>query len=225
MIILLGFCKCGTSSFQYLFEKLGYESYHYRFKKKKFLGDLILKNKNNNNNLLECIATEENKNNICLTQIDVCINEKLNYWPQIVDYERLYEENKDAIFILNIRDTDKLMNSMKKCFLTTKINNLSLFDRIFKFNPELFNDIEGDNNDEKFKNLVEKHHKNIIEFFKEKEAKFILYNIEEDNLEKLGKIIDLKGFKEFPYKNKTCDNKKTVFLHNKNSLNYLKMFN
>lgn len=44
MIILLGFPKSGTTSFQKLFTDLSYNSYH-QMVGKKFIGNMIYKNK------------------------------------------------------------------------------------------------------------------------------------------------------------------------------------
>jgi len=33
-----------------------------------------------------------------ITQMDVCINENNNYWPQITDYQQLYNENPDYFY-------------------------------------------------------------------------------------------------------------------------------
>ena len=44
MIILIGFPKSGTSSFQKLFQTLGYRSYHWK-KDDKYIGMMIYKNK------------------------------------------------------------------------------------------------------------------------------------------------------------------------------------
>ena len=44
MIILLGMPKSGTSSFQKLFEKLGYKTYHWK-KGNQYIGKMIENNK------------------------------------------------------------------------------------------------------------------------------------------------------------------------------------
>ena len=40
MIILLGFPKSGTTSFQKLFSELGYNSYHWR-KNNQYIGEMV----------------------------------------------------------------------------------------------------------------------------------------------------------------------------------------
>jgi len=104
MIILIGFPKSGTSSFQKLFTDIGYKSYHWK-KGNNYIGKLIYDNKINNKPLLnEFVKTD------VITQMDICIDENNAYWPQITDYEQLYIENPDAVFILNKRDPESLLD-------------------------------------------------------------------------------------------------------------------
>lgn len=184
MIILLGFPKSGTSSFQKLFTDLGYKSYHWT-KNKKYIGTLIKSNKINNKPLL----SDFNKNDV-ITQLDVCINKNNAYWPQLIDYKQLYYENMDALFILNKRDPQKLLLSFKKWG--------SLDKRLFTYNPRLVRD----NTDESLIELINNHYKNVEDFFAlQPDVKFIIFDIENDNLDKLNKYINLKDIKEFPKEN------------------------
>ena len=192
MIIIIGFPKSGTSSFQYLFNKLGIKSYHWSYEKER-IGTLLKKNKEQNKLLLSFIPNSIYEN-CAITQLDVCINGNECYWPQITDYKQLYEENKDAVFILNKRDPIKILNSFK---ITAGLDK-----RLIKYNPELFIGIKGITNDEKIINLIINHYNNIETFFKKQyNSKFIIYNIEYDKINKLNKYIDTKNM-IFPYKNK-----------------------
>ena len=184
MIILLGLPKSGTSSFQYLFKILKYNSYHW-IKNNKFIGTMIKINKH----LKKPLLSDSDKNDV-ITQMDVCVNIKHCYWPQIVDYRQIYNENKDAIFILNKRDPKKVLNSFKKW------NNY--LNRLFKYNPELIKD----KTEKGFIDFVNEHNNNIEIFFnKRKKAKFISFDIENDSLDKLRKYIDLKDIKNLPITN------------------------
>ena len=107
MILLLGFPKSGTTSFQNLFNQLGYNSIHWKYKD-VYIGSIIKKNKTEHRILLEGLLDVD-----CITQLDVCLNHHDNYWPQIIDYQQLYRENKDATFILNKRDPQKILDSFK----------------------------------------------------------------------------------------------------------------
>ena len=132
--------------------------------------------------------------NDCITQMDICIDNKNAYWPQLCDYEQIYYENKDAIFILNTCDARKLLESFK--------NWGNLDKRIYTYNPEIIKN----KTDTWFINFVNNHYKYIITFFSShKEAKFITYDIEKDNINKLSKYIDIKNFM-FPHKNKVTYN-------------------
>jgi hypothetical protein len=108
MILLLGFPKSGTSSFQELFIQLGYTSYH-QTKNEKSIGLMIKENKKNKISLLKDFNKLE-----CITQLDICIDVDNAYWPQLLDYEQLYNENKKAIFILNKRNPEKIMSSFNE---------------------------------------------------------------------------------------------------------------
>ena len=73
MIILLGFPKSGTSSFQQLFKILKYKSYHW-IKGKDYIGTIIKNNKKNNLPLLNGFL-----HNDCITQMDICISNEHCY--------------------------------------------------------------------------------------------------------------------------------------------------
>ena len=190
MIILLGFPKSGTSSFQKLFTDLGYNSYHH-MKNRKYIGTLIKNNKYKNKPLL----SDFNKND-CITQMDVCVDKRHNYWPQLIDYKQIYFENSDSIFILNKRNPITLLSSFSRWN--------SYDQRLYKYNSELFNDdiFKGIKMDEALIKLFNIHYNNIETFFAlHPSAKFMSYDIEKDDISKLNKYIDLKGIKVFPKEN------------------------
>ena len=185
MILLIRFPKSGTSSFQTLFTKLGYKSAHWKYKG-NYIGTIIKCNKNNNKPLLSGLKSLN-----CITQMDVCISNTHCYWPQLVDYKQLYYENKDSIFILNKRSPNKILSSMKRWGQLNK--------RLFTYNPELIQD----KTDNVIINYINKHFNKVENFFEqEKDAKFISYDIENDNISKLKKYIDIKDFKKLPHSNK-----------------------
>ena len=51
--------------------------------------------------------------------------------------------------------------------------------------------------------LFENHYKNITDFFAKEKCKFIIYDIESDNIDKLKKYIDIKDIKVFPHIHKS----------------------
>jgi len=204
MILLLGFNKSGTTSFQYLFKKLGYESHHFFLTlngiESYLISDLMRDNQKNNLPLLNFIP-EHLQKNTCLTQMDACFSNENNFWPQITHYQQLYRENPNALFILNKRDSQNLLQSFKNWRPNWKpLKSMSLFERIFAYNPEFFQDFQHlATQEEQFLAFAEKHYQNIEEYFHaHPEAKFVSFDIEKDNLEKLAPYLDLKGMDNFP---------------------------
>jgi|TARA_Y100000816_G_C25918147_1_gene478826 hypothetical protein len=181
MIILLGLPKSGTTSFHELFKKLGYKSYHWK-KGNNYIGKMIENNKKNKRLLLSQFSDTD-----VITQMDICVDKHNCYWPQIVDYKQIIEENPDAIFILNKRNPETLLSSFKRW------GNLD--QRLFKYNPEII----ADKTDKGFINFVEDFYLKIESYFKEKKnLKFISYDINNDKVEKLKKYIDIKNIRILP---------------------------
>ena len=146
-IILVGLPKSGTSSFQYLFERLGLRSYHWIYKKQK-IGSIMKKNKQDQKPLLSGISGWD-----CITQMDVCLSSEECYWPQVVDLDQLYEENKDCIFILNKRDTKQMLRSWK--------NWAEMDQRLYQFNGDLIED----KTDDGLIDFFHKHFERVETFF------------------------------------------------------------
>lgn len=206
MIILLGFPKSGTTSFTYLFNYLGYESYHWVFRDDTdYIGSWVKKCKNRNEKLLSWIPKGDKP--IAVTQMDVCIDENNCYWPQLVDYKLLYEQYPDAIFILNKRDPRDILKSMKKW--------QNYDERLLKYNPELLKKLTG-NNDEKIIKLIQNHFNDVSLFFQSKKnSKFIPYHIITDKVDKLNRYIDTKNL-SFPTVNANKNNESNKSNENKN---------
>ena len=189
MILLIGFPKSGTLSFYHLFKKLGYKSIHWckgvgLGNNNIYIGRIIQKNKQKGLPLLNNLRKPD-----AITQMDVCVSETKCYWPQLVDYKQLYYENKNAIFILNKRDPHKILESFKR---------KGLHNRLYKYNPELIDD----KTDKGFINFVQKHFNDVENFFGAQiDAKFISYDIENDDIQKLTKYIDIKNIDTFPRHN------------------------
>ena len=188
MILLIGFPKCGTSSFQHLFQMLGLRSIHHDCCG-KFIGHMILKNKLKNKKLLSGLESYD-----CITQMDVSHpSSKPSYWPQLFDFKQLYKEYPDSLFIFNTRHPENLLRSFRNW------KNGDIVERLHTHFPELL----PKNDDRMFIKLVTEHFSRVTSFFTEqKTAKFIVFDIEKDCVTKLSPYIDLKGIK-FPHKNKS----------------------
>lgn len=184
MILLIGFPKSGTSSFQYLFKELGYNSYHWK-KDGEYIGMLIYRNKLNKRPLLNDFMESD-----VITQMDVCVNMLNSYWPQVTDYKQLREENPDSIFILNKRDPKRLLKSFK--------NWRKYDERLFTYSPSLIKE----KTDEGFIRFIENFYVKVEDYFSQyPNCKFLTFDIEKDGIEKLKQFIDIKDMKEFPKKN------------------------
>lgn len=190
-IFLLGFPKSGTTSFNFLFNKIGIKSYHWSYKN-SYIGKILDNNIKNNNLLLNNLL--EKNSRIAITQFDVCLDFNNNFFHQITHYKQIIEENKNDIFILNKRDKYKLLNSMKKW------GNLD--KRMLKYCSYLFVNMENLSNDEKILKLIDNHYENIELYMKNNlNIKFISFDIENDDLNKLRKYINIKNFINLPREN------------------------
>lgn len=183
MIILLGFPKSGTTSFQSLFTQCGYKSAHW-FYNGEYIGKLIDNNIKSNKKMLHGINVD------AITQMDVCLNHDLSFWHQVTNFKDLYYQYPDAIYILNMRNTEKLYKSFK---------NWGEYDkRIINYSPQFHL------NDNNLQDFFNKHYHNVLTFFNNQpSSKFIAFDIENDNIEKLRKYIKIPlNIKSLPHKNK-----------------------
>ena len=78
MILLIGFPKSGTSSFQKLFSSLGLNSICWKIDD-QYIGMIIKNNKTNSLPLLKGLEQFD-----CITQMDVCVSKTCAIWPQIM---------------------------------------------------------------------------------------------------------------------------------------------
>ena len=167
MIIFLGFPLLNDANLIFDIFK-NYKIVHFIFNK-KYVGNIIKENKKNKKPLLNNF-----KNFHCITQLDVCIDKDNCYWPQIIDYEQLYNENKDSIFILNKRNPMKIYTFFK--------NWNNLLERFYKYN--------SCNSYDDFINYVNNHYNNIEFFFKNKSCKYYSINLDSYDIENLKKFLN-----------------------------------
>lgn len=192
MIILIGFSKCGTTSFDSLFKQLGFKTIHsHTPRHDEIAGELIYKAKFENKPLLTYLQHYDAITELNYSIFDINNNKQIYYYPQIYLIEELYYQYKDAIFILNNRNIKDHLKSFKIYDIFLNDNK----DFFFKYYNHYLND------EDKFCKFLEDYYEKIRILFKD--AKFIDYNIDIDNIHKLSKYIDIKDINEFPHLNKT----------------------
>lgn len=181
MIIVIGLPKSGTTSFNYLFQQLGYNTIHSHNENHSIIvGELIDLAYKNKKPLLYYI--EEKGINV-ISELSYSLNKK-KYWPQFNYINDIIETYEDNIYILNKRD----ITNHIKCLKHFNIDNIILNDNNFNISIE---------------NVIENFYISIKNKLVEFNRKFIEYDIDIDNIEKLKEYIDIKDIKTFPHLNKT----------------------
>lgn len=179
---IIGMQKAGTTSFHELFTKLGLKSAHYVVPEGPVAG-LIYKAKSEGLPLTHYLQDYDaitEMNHDSPTRSFHC------YYPQIEDIKQLYEENKNATFILNLRDVDAQINSMMK---TCTGPNILAYCR--KYIPT------GG-----LKELIESHNEKIRTFFALRpEANFVEFQIEQGNMSELSQYLKNTEAITFPIAN------------------------
>ena len=130
------------------------------------------------------------------TQMDVCVGKDNCYWPQIVDYKQIINENPDAIFILNKRNPEANAPGGDASAFETAMSTVegNLLTRLFTYNSEIITN----KTDKGFIEFVNKFYLEIELYFKENQnLKFISYDINNDKVEKLKKYIDIQEHSHF----------------------------
>ena len=181
MIIVIGLPKSGTTSFNYLFQQLGYNTIHSHNENHSIIvGELIELAYKNNKPLLYYI--EEKGINV-ISELSYSLNKK-KYWPQFNYIIYIIETYEDNIYILNKRN---IIDHIK-CLEHFNIDKIILSDNNFDISIE---------------NVIENFYISIKNKLIEFNRKFIEYDIDIDNIDKLKEYIDIKDIIKFPHLNKT----------------------
>lgn len=109
-IIVVGIPKCGTTSLQQFFLKLGFKSVHYNFKNSlgtHHVGQVMEQNKKESLPLLGGALQSFN----AFTQMDCC-DGRVCTFPQMTMLTDLLEQYPDAYYILNTRNIDHHIHSI-----------------------------------------------------------------------------------------------------------------
>lgn len=182
----IGLHRTGTSSLAEALSILGYKVWHGPFFKK-------LENK-----------YYENFNALVDTQISGENHPDFNF-------KRLYSKFPDAKFILTVRtDLDKWCKSVDKINLRYRDHKL-IIPESYLSTLNMYNDIVTNKKSENvthddLKNAYKKHEKDIIEFFKDKPEKLLIFNVidgdDYNKWDKLCKFLNKKNpNKKFPNMN------------------------
>jgi hypothetical protein len=181
MIIVIGLPKSGTTSFNYLFQQLGYNTIHSHNENHSIIvGELIELAYKNNKPLLYYV--EEKGINV-ITELNYSVNNK-KYWAQFNYINDIIETYEDNIYILNRRDINDHIKSLRHF----NVDKIILEDNNFK---------------ESIEYIIENFYISIKNKLVGLNRKFIEYNIDIDNIDKLKEYIDIKDIKIFPHLNKT----------------------
>jgi hypothetical protein len=181
MIIVIGLPKSGTTSFNYLFQQLGYNTIHSHNENHSIIvGELIELAYKNNKPLLYYV--EEKGINV-ISELSYSMPNK-KYWPQFNYINDIIDNYEDIIYILNRRD----ITNHIKCLKYFNIDNIILDDNNFDMSIE---------------DVIEKFYISIKNKLIGLNRKFIEYDIDIDNIDKLKEYIDIKEITTFPHINKT----------------------
>ena len=210
-IFVVGFPKCGTSSLQASFSRLGIYSVHWADTVPPVPTDTDWQEKQvniineNSLNLVAFNIEKAKKESLQLlsyldkyrafTQMDACFYECC-YWPQLLDVPTLDEQYPTSKFIFNDRDIQKWIKSV-----THWVDyGQNLRDKLIKFDIPGLPKGKG-KEDKELKNWYLWHKNNMIDYFKNKDN-FIVFDIEKDKPKKLGDFLGVKDF-ILPHLNKS----------------------
>ncbi|WP_280562087.1 sulfotransferase [Chromohalobacter sp. 48-RD10] len=110
-VFVVGFPKSGTSTIQKALQSSGYNSAHWQVKE-GFVGELMYRGLEEHDDPWHYLGQYD-----AITQGDVCIPSKgLNFWPQLdpTIIEKIQEKHPNCLFILNYRNPEKTVSSIKR---------------------------------------------------------------------------------------------------------------
>lgn len=188
-IILVGLPKSGTTSFHQFFQKVGIKSVHWRTPSGSPSAETILQAKAQNLTLFHYLQDFEAITEYALVQF--AKPPALCYFPQNSELERIYEENKDALFILNSRDVQKHARSM---------NAFTYYGRLLQLTcPDFLPGTKATPWQDRYAQFITDHNQKVRDFFAQHpEAKFLEFPIDKPDLSLLQPYFDTKG-QTFPH--------------------------
>jgi hypothetical protein len=181
--IIIGFPKCGTTSFQKYFEDNNIKSCH-QIVDKRNCTFIILQNRKNNKLLLSGLEDVS-----AFTQIDNNMDINNSFYPQLTCVPLLMKQYPNAKFILNTRNVHDWIKSINKW------NNLR--ERIINANLDYLPRGKGKLDAE----LIEWYNNHITRikklFINEKE-RLLIFNIDKYNINELNQFCGLYKVNKFP---------------------------
>jgi protein O-GlcNAc transferase len=200
-IFVIGFPKSGTTSMYTSLTLAGIPSIHWstddflpiKTPNEIIVGISIQKSKYQSKPLLS-----ELNNYQAFTQMEVCIDEKRCYWPQLVDVPLLYQQYPNSKFIFNDRNIDNWLRSLCRWNISAgpiRQKGESLIERIIRLDIPGLPKNKG-KTDEELKYWYVQHKNNMMDFFKNKDY-FLIFNIELDSGDKLAEFLEIQNFSWF----------------------------
>ena len=166
-IFIIGFNRTGTRSLDNFFSKNGLKSVHWDQGR---LARKIKRTFNEGKSLLKDYSDY-------LVFSDMEDYKRLNY-AHIDYFKELYKQYPDSKFILNIRDMENWIKSRNNHLKGWYVIELC---KIIGCSKEELN--------KRWRKEFVEHIKNVKDFFKDKEDKLLVFDIEKDNIEKVIQFI------------------------------------
>ncbi len=188
-IILVGLPKCGTTSFHQFLQKLNFKSAHFRAGARYVVGETILKAKSENLPMLHYLTEFDAITE--MARVGKPIYGKSCYFPQAEDLQTLYEENQDALFILNSRAVEKHARSMQM---------FPYYGRLLqRFCPDYLPGNSSMTTIERYELFISEHNQRVRDFFASKpESKYVEFKIEDGDVNIFKPFFDPRDEK-FPH--------------------------
>jgi hypothetical protein len=181
MILIIGFPKAGTTSFDNVLKQLGYRTLHSHNEDHSVIaGELIERANQEKKPLLTYV---EALGYDAITELNFSIHPK-TYWSQFTCIHDIIREY-DITYILNKRDIQKHV----RCLKTLQI------DDIIKRDNNLTGEIED---------IIMKYYDDVKKTAEQYGRTYIEYHIDTDDISRLKSYLDLKDIATFPHTNKTA---------------------
>lgn len=199
-VFVMGLGRTGTLSLHKFLSSVGYVSAHWSTHRVRSIGGELKKGNKKQRTIAEEMYRAKAENRPLLFYLKrYTALEDMNHWDEdglvysahVEDFERLYNENSNAKFILNTRSAANWLNSIEKRY--TKTRKETYKERLLQCKPAGLGEYlkeaaeAGEENAEGEKKAIarwrEDYHERLREFFSnEKSASFLEFDIEQDDI-------------------------------------------